>query len=187
MMVVLMEDRFQVEIRSELQGERKLYGHASVFDSYAELPGHLERMDPGAFTEVLRSPDTDVRALFNHDPNQILGRQSAGNLRLSVDSQGLEFEVDLPNTTLGNDVRELVRTGLITGASFGFIPGKDKWSKIEGRSVRTHTSVRRLLDVSPVTFPAYGTAEVSMRSWDALMPVRTNIKSQLILARHRSS
>lgn len=174
--------RFGVELRSDVKG-RKLHGHASVFNQGAELPGHVERIAPTAFKRSLDNPDTDVRALFNHNPDYLLGRQSSGTLRLGTDSEGLEFEVDLPNTQWGRDVQELAERGDLTGASFGFIPDEDEWStERSGVRVRTHTSVRSLVDVSPVTFPAYGGAGVAMRS---MKFERSNQRSQLIRARAR--
>lgn len=173
--------RFGVELRSEISG-RKLTGHASVFNQVTKVPGNYEQIARSAFDRVLADPSTDVRALFNHDPNFLLGRQSSGTLRLSTDSEGLVFEVDLPNTTVGNDVRELAERGDLNGASFAFIPDDDEWSTHQGRRLRTHTSVRSLIDVSPVTFPAYTGASVSLRSFlDFQEPTR----AQLIRVRAR--
>lgn len=174
--------RFSTELRSEVAGN-KLAGYASVFGQGAQLPGHVEMIARSAFDAVLADPATDVRALFNHDPAQPLARQSAGTLRLSTDSQGLEFELDLPATTLGNDVRAMVESGLITGASFGFVPGTDSWSTRGATRVRTHTSVKRLVDISPVTFPAYDGASVALRSIDFDRVTRR--RSQLVRARAR--
>lgn len=175
--------RFGVLLRSELKKGRILEGHASVFNQGAELPGHIEMIAPTAFKRALDDPTTDVRALFNHDPSKLLGRQSSGTLRLSVDSQGLPFEVDLPDTTVGRDVEILAQRMDITGASFGFIPDEDEWETVNGRRIRTHTSVRRLVDVSPVTFPAYEGASVAMRAMSFERSV--SVRSQLVRARAR--
>ena len=175
--------RFNVELRAEVSGNT-LRGHAAVFNQFAELPGHLEQLADTAFRAVLADKTTDVRALFNHDPSLLLGRQSSGTLKLGVDAEGLEFEVpELPNTQAGRDVRELVDRGDITGASFGFVPGEDEWSTREGMRVRTHTSVARLVDVSPVTFPAYEGAGVALRSFQVERPASG--RSRLIRARAR--
>lgn len=177
--------RFRVELRSELKKGRILEGHASVFGQGAELPGHVEMIAPSAFTRALADSHTDVRALFNHDPSQLLGRQSSGTLRISVDSQGLPFEIDLPDTTVGRDVQVLAERRDITGASFGFIPDEDEWETRNGVRVRTHTSVGALVDVSPVTFPAYQGAGVSMRSIDFSKMTVVTQREQLIRARAR--
>jgi uncharacterized protein len=170
--------RVRVESRSELRGN-KLGGYASVFNQTADLGIFgQERMAPGAFDVALKS--SDVRALMNHDPNFVLGRQSAGTLRLLADSEGLEYEVDLPDTQYARDLRVLVERGDIDGASFGFVPGEHAWDS--GRSVRTHLSVAKLVDVSPVTFPAYDGASTEARS--ALIGASRR-RSQLIRARAR--
>lgn len=176
--------RFDVELRATVTGN-KLSGHAAVFDQVATLPSHYEQLASTAFDDVLKNPDTDVRALVNHDANLLLGRQSAGTLRVGTDTQGLEFELDLPNTSYANDLRELVDRGDLSGASFGFIPGQDKWGRApDGRSLRTHTNVRELIDVSAVTFPAYSDASVQLRSVTFI--ARSVNRSRLIRARHRA-
>ena len=180
------ETRFGVELRAEVTGT-KLVGHAAVFDQYASLPSHLEALTRSAFDTVRSDAATDVRALYEHDPAKLLGRQSSGTLRWSVDSQGLPFEVDLPDTTHGRDVRELALRGDLTGASFGFVPGADEWDHINGKQVRRHTSVSRLVDLSVVAFPAYTGATVMLRSLDkASTLVTESNRSQIIRARHRA-
>jgi HK97 family phage prohead protease len=174
--------RFGVQLRAEVTGS-KLAGHAAVFDQAADMGGHLESLASTAFKRALDDPATDVRSLWNHNPDHLLGRQSSGTLRLGVDSEGLEFEVDLPDTSIGRDLRELAARGDITGASFAFVPDEDDWSTRDGRRLRTHTSVGRLLDVSPVTFPAYEGAGVALRSFPTGRPSR--VRSQLIRARAR--
>jgi HK97 family phage prohead protease len=174
--------RFAVECRSEVAGN-KLTGYASVFDQFADLGNHLESMGQTSFRSALADPATDVRALFNHEPNLLLGRQSSGTLRLSTDTRGLHYEVDLPDTTVGRDVRALAERGDLTGASFAFTPGEDEWSVRGGRRVRTHTSVGRLVDVSPVTFPAYDGASTVLRSMS--FEAANRRASQLVRARAR--
>lgn len=174
--------RFAVELRSSVDGNT-LRGHASVFGQLARMPGHWEQIAPSAFDAVLDRTDTDVRALMNHDPSALLGRQSAGTLRLKVDGDGLAFEVDLPDTSYARDLRALVSRRDLTGASFGFVPGEDKWSTApDGKQIRTHLSVAELVDVSPVTFPAYEGADVALRHYDF---VRSSGRSQMIRARAR--
>lgn len=173
--------RYTMQCRSSIDGNT-LYGHASVFGQLARMPAHFERMDPHAFDAVLDRTDTDVRALVNHDPTMLLGRQSSGTLRLKVDGDGLAFEVELPDTSYANDLRALVGRGDLTGASFGFVPGKDAWATVDGQQIRTHTSVAELVDVSAVTFPAYSDAGVALRAYD-FSPAAA--REQMIRARHR--
>ena len=157
------------EIRVANSESREVVGYASVFtDSEGNtalsenLGGFREKIDPSAFDNVL---DNDVRALFNHDPNLILGRTTAGNLSLSVDERGLKYNFTAPDTTTGRDLMVSLERGDVTQSSFGFIVEEDDWTEDEnGMTIRTIKKVGRLLDVSPVTYPAYPDAEVGKRS-----------------------
>lgn len=161
-----MQRRFFAELRSlDENGGNAIEGHAAVFNTFAEIgPDTLERLAPTAFDRVL-ADNPDVRALKNHDPNLVLGR-TGHNLQLSVDGVGLRFRIDpLPDTQVVHDLREEMRQGLITGASFAFIPDEEIWEQAaDDRMIRTHVSVGGLLDVSPVTFPAYNETNVALRS-----------------------
>lgn len=175
--------RFGVELRSEVKG-RTLVGHAAVFGQLAQVPGGYEEVARSAFDKVLADPATDVRALFNHEPNMLLGRQAAGTLRLGTDSEGLAFEIDLPDTTVGRDVQVLAERGDLSGASFAFIPGEEEMDTAPDRRVlRRHTSVSFLRDIGPVTAPAYTGTDVQLRSFEFDRPARG--RSQLIRARAR--
>lgn len=176
--------RFALEIRARLDGDT-LHGHAAVFGVTARVPSGYEVLARSAFDQALKSEATDVRAFINHDPSKLLGRQSAGTLRLDADDEGLAFEVDLPDTSYANDLRTLVERGDLTGASFGFVPGDDVWSRApDGRMLRTHTSVAELVDVSAVTFPAYEGAGVALRHIDFKPLIHQ--RSQMIRARARA-
>ena len=138
-------------------------GYAAVFDRLSQsLGGFVERIAPGTFRSTLKQ--ADIRALFNHSPDALLGRSSTGTLRLTEDDQGLRYEIDLPYTSLGRDVAELLRRGDISGSSFGFRTIADEWGETEdGYPLRTLSEVA-LRDVGPVTFPAYPDTEASLRS-----------------------
>jgi len=158
------------EIRVENAESREVVGYASVFTDTdgnpalsENLGGFREKIDPEAFNEVL---DNDVRALFNHDPNLILGRTTAGTLSLSVDERGLKYSFTAPDTTTGRDLMVSLERGDVSQSSFGFIVEEDSWDEDEeGRTIRTIKKVGRLLDVSPVTYPAYPDAEAGKRSF----------------------
>ena len=151
-----------VELREE-DDKITAVGYAAVFNSTSQnLGGFVERVAPNAFRKTLQ--EADVRALFNHEPDGLLGRTSNGTLRLMEDDYGLRYEVDLPNTTLGRDVAELLRRGDLSGSSFGFRMIGDMWdSTDDGFPLRTLTEIA-LRDVGPVVFPAYLAAEASLRS-----------------------
>ena len=145
---------FTVETRLKKKGKRNIVeGHAAVFGQLSEdLGGFQERILPGAFDTVLGN---DVRAFFNHDPNFILGRSSAGTLKLAVDKKGLKYSFDVPDTTAGRDLLVSMKRGDITQSSFAFTVEKDSWSEKRGKEIRTIEKVSRLYDVSPVSIPAY--------------------------------
>ncbi len=171
-----------VACRTEPRPGRKIGGYASVFGQTTDL-GWLgkEEIARSAFEAALLDPATDVRALWNHDSNLLLGRQGARTLRMGTDSTGLEYEVDLPDTTYARDLLALVERGDLATASFAFVPGETT----NRGDVVVHTSVRRLVDVSPVTFPAYAGASTEARSADQLAADRR--RDQLIRVRHRAA
>ena len=170
-----VERRF-AELQTEVTG-RKLGGYAAVFNQVTDIGRYLEQLSPNTFRSALDSGQ-NVAGLLNHDPNMLLASTRNGSLRLSTDTHGLQFELDLPDTTTGNDVRSLVESGLLNKCSFSFLPGEQDWTMHEGRRLCTRTSVKRLLDVSVVTIPAYEGTSVSMRSQNLI-----DDRTRLILAR----
>lgn len=142
----------------------KIRGYAAVFNQLSQplFMGIRERIRPGAFKQTL-ADGADVRALFNHDPSQILGRNGAGTLRLEEDQHGLRYEIDPPDTTVGRDLMVSLRRRDITQSSFGFRSKDEEYKKENGEFIRELVAVD-LFDVSPVTYPAYTGASVSVRS-----------------------
>ena len=140
-------------------------GHAAVFNQLSEdLGGFREKIAPGAFADAIRQDD--VRALINHDPNFVLGRNIAGTLRMTEDAQGLSVEIHPPDTQAARDLVVSMKRGDITQMSFGFSvqSSGQNWSKDDaGQYIRPLTRVQ-LFDVSPVTFPAYPQTDVALRS-----------------------
>lgn len=167
--------------RAETRDGNRLGGYAAVFDQTTDL-GWMgkERIDRAAFDAVLADRSTDVRALWNHDPQYLLGRQGSGTLRVSTDKHGLAYEVDLPDTQYARDVHALAERGDLDGASFAFVPGDYEWD--DDGEVRTHTRVAALVDVAPVTFPAYAGASTEARSL-----ADRHRRSQIIRVRHRAA
>jgi len=102
-------------------------GYASVFNSRSEnLGGFHEVVAPGAFKRSLRSRN-DIKLLWNHDTGSVLGSTRAGSVTMVEDEVGLKVRAELPNTTLGRDTAELIRTGLVDSMSFSFSVIKDTW------------------------------------------------------------
>jgi hypothetical protein len=196
------------EIRTINENEPGLTGYAAVFNSMSEdLGGFREVILPGAFAQAVR--EDDVRALWNHDPNYVLGRNRSGTLTLSEDDHGLPIDVKPPDTQWARDLMVSIGRGDVTQMSFGFSVTGQRWEKEDGEDVRYLTSVR-LFDVSPVTYPAYQATEVQARKiyeearnmklippeptpgggHTAVTPTRTLIlkrKTELITLRRRKS
>jgi uncharacterized protein len=147
-----------VDVQSLDTRGRTVVGYAAVYGPLSDdLGGYREKIAPGAFADVL---DADVRALLNHDPSQVLGRTKAGTLRLHDEERGLRFEVDLPDSPIGDNVREAVRRGDIDGASFRFDIAEDDWQG----ELRTLKRIKALHDVTIGTYPAYPAASVELRT-----------------------
>lgn len=127
----------------------------------------IEQIASGAFSESLRS--RGVVGLWSHDTAQVLGNTKSGSLRIFDGKNELRFELDIPNTSVGNDAWELIKRGDVDGVSFGMKVTKDKWSSEEREDKKIYK--RSILDaelyeISPVAFPAYPANEVNVRSLD---------------------
>ena len=144
--------------------EYELYPEIVDGDGRVLSPALIERINPRAFTKPLNDRQ-DVRALFNHDPNMVLGRTSARTLYLSKSLRGLDYEVTPGKTTVAADVQEHISRGDVTGSSFGFDVREQKFYYDEERNadIREILSVD-LYDVGPVTFPAYSETTADTRS-----------------------
>ena len=103
------------------------------------------------------------RGLFNHDSSQVLGRVANGTVKLMTDDRGLRYEITPPDTQVGRDVVALLERGDVTGSSFAFMPTKTAFEKGQEYNVRWIQDLT-LLDVGPVTYPAYTSASSAVRS-----------------------
>jgi HK97 family phage prohead protease len=153
---------FPIELRVEGDEKPKIRGYAAVFNKMSDnLGGFREKIAPGAFKRTLNN--ADVRALFNHDPNVVLGRTGAGTLTLREDDKGLWMEIEPPDTADARDLMTLIERGDVDQASFAFRVLKDTWKNEESKEpIRTLDEVQ-LFDVSPVTYPAYPQTSVDVR------------------------
>jgi len=160
---------------------RTVRGYAAKYGQRSQNLGDtsfqfFEIIEAGAFDPVLGD---DVRALFNHDPSQILARSRGGEmdtLRIGTDETGLWYEFDAPQTRAGDDLLESIRRGDVDQSSFGFSVNADgqKWEETrDGETtivLRTIRAFARLFDVSPVTYPAYLDTSVALRSFEEAKP-----------------
>lgn len=155
----------EVEIRTGAGRQRFVEGYAAVFDKRAVIAGLFqESVGRSAFNKTVG--EADVRALWNHDPSLLIGRNRAGTLDLAVDNSGLHYRALLPNTSYGNDLAELLERRDITQSSFGFWTVRDSWDDEAGDLPHRQLTEVGLLDVSPVTYPAYedATSALAIRS-----------------------
>lgn len=129
-----------------------------------DLGGFKERLMPTAFRSTLSS-GADIRALADHDSTKLLGRTSNSTLRVAETDKGLAVEIDIPDTSYGRDVRELVRRRDIRGLSFGFKVRQSgqRFVKEGGLTIRELHDID-LKEVSIVSQPAYQDTAVALRS-----------------------
>lgn len=150
-----------VEIREE-GDEKYIEGYAFVFGAQADLGGFTEEIAVGAADEVMND---DVRGLLNHEANIVLGRTKSGTMTLALDARGLKYRIKYnPNDPDHVSAREKIMRGDISQSSFAFRTKDDKWEVKNGKDHRTILKFSRLIDVSPVTYPAYPDATVAARS-----------------------
>lgn len=141
----------------------RLSGYAAVFGSESvDLGGFHEIVLPGAFTRSLEAGG-NVCALWQHDSGALLGTTHAKTLRLAEDAKGLRFELDLPETSHGRDLRTLVERGDVGHCSFGFTVESDRWiPRGEGWLRELHAVA--LAEITLTSSPAYPDTSVALRA-----------------------
>jgi HK97 family phage prohead protease len=163
-------------------------GYAALFNVETVIAGLFrERIAPGAFAEGLKRDD--VRALFNHNPDVVLGRKIAGTLSLREDANGLVYRVLLnEHDPAAASVAAKIERGDVSGSSFWFAvvaPDDEEWTPPDARGglpLRTLKKLR-LIDVSAVTFPAYEPTTVSLRNERSAIAIRERTRLQIQIAR----
>lgn len=169
-------------------GEPTVSGYAALYNTETVIAGFFrERIAPGAFKSALAGED-DVRALFNHDSNIVLGRTKSGTLKLSDTKKGLRYDIELnPDDPEAMSVRAKIRRGDVSGSSFGFIVLGEEWQEPKDKRdlpLRTITEME-LFDVSPVTFPAYPQTSVTARTIQDATDARKVLEQRAIGLRDR--
>lgn len=161
----------KVEIRCELRSEndgRRISGKAISFDTQSNDIGFIEILHRGCITQELID-SSNIVFLYNHDYNQVIARANKGKGTLNIDlrDDGVYFDLEVPNTTMGNDLLENIRLGNITQCSFGFRyaneEGAYKDEKIGDVWYRNVYKIGELYDLSAVTYPAYDDTYVNAR------------------------
>lgn len=148
--------------------DRHVSGYALVFETPSDNLSWIETIKQGAITEETIQ-NSDVLARLNHEDSKVLARcrYGTGSMILTLDSKGLKYEFDAPNTALGDELIEYLKRGDITSSSFCFSisqePGAEKWYKRDGVIYRDIYKIDRLFDVAPCFIPAYEAASCSKR------------------------
>lgn len=140
-----------------------LVGYAAKYNTLSRnLGGFVETIKPGAFDKSV-ADGLDVMARYNHET--LLGRTSSGTVRLSLDGTGLQYEVDLPDTSAGRDLAVLAQRGDVYQSSFAFYTHQDSWSQTDQGMPLRHLEAVQLVDVAPVDSPAYLDTSSGLRSF----------------------
>lgn len=156
---------FKSEVRASKDTDKpQIAGYAAVFNTVTNLGWLNEQIAPGAFKNAI-DQQQDVKCLFNHDPNKVLGRTKNGTLTLKEDNTGLHYTNDMDmSTSVGKDVYAHIERGDVDQCSFGFVVREEEVT-YDKDNIPTRTIKQAdLFDVSPVTYPAYPTTSVEARS-----------------------
>ena len=170
-----MEKRsINFELRAKPES-RTIFGTATVFNSAYDMGWYDEERSADSLDEADMK---DVVALFNHDMNMVLARTSSGTLKLNVTGNAMEYEFEAPNTTLGNDLLEMVKRGDVYQSSFAFTVETEDWQERKGmKPKRVIRSIKKVYDVSPVTYPANPDTMVAKRSYDATKEIDKDLQT----------
>lgn len=169
-------------------GRIRFRGHAAVFGERTwigpERGGWWEEVAKGAFDRAVA--EDDVRLLLEHDPRWILGRNTAGTLRLTVDRRGLVADADFPNTSYAADTAESLARGDLNQMSFAFTVNQDgeELTTLKDGSILRRLTDLTLYDVSIVAYPAYDGTEAALRAVEAR---RADSNRERLLALRRRS
>lgn len=165
---------FPVEITT---GENRTAHIRIPYNERSEYMGFYEILDPSVFKKTLQE-NNSIRVLVEHDDRLLVARSDNGSLRITNTPDALEADFDIPETTVGNDLLVEIKSGLILGASFGFIVMKDDYKFIDGDEVRVVYEAK-LLELSCVrSIPAYSGTSVSVRSLSSAFEGKENIDEE---------
>lgn len=157
----------KAEVRAS-EDKKKLVGTAIVYERESEDIGFVEVIKRGAATNALLK--SDIRALYGHNSDSLLplGRQSAGTLRAIETEEGVDIEVDPPDTQFARDLAQAIERGDIREMSFAFTVKEDVWGSRDGKPYREIREFDELFDVSFVAFPAYSDTTATLRQIDKM-------------------
>lgn len=154
--------KFEITRDEETPDERTIEGYFALYESETELwAGSYEIISKGAFENTIQK--NDIRALWNHNTQYVLGRNKNGSLELKADDKGLFATIKLPNTQYAEDLYSLVKRGDIDQASFGFNILDEELEELADGGYRWRIKDIDLHEISVVTFPAYENTSVQAR------------------------
>lgn len=165
------------------ENDNIIEGYAIRFNSVSEILYDKEKRR--FFREIINREainqelidNSDIKFLFNHDKERLLARRNkgTGSLNVEVREDGVFFSFEIPNTSIGGDLKEMIKRGEVTTCSFAFTDGDSIEWDFSNREVPTRTvkSIRGLFDLSAVFDAAYSQTEISCRSLDEMMEAQT--------------
>lgn len=165
------------------ENDNIIEGYAIRFNSVSEILYDKEKRR--FFREIINREainqelidNSDIKFLFNHDKERLLARRNRGqgSLNVEVRDEGVYFSFEIPNTGIGNDLKEMIRRGEVTTCSFAFVDGDNIEWDFSNREIPTRTvkSIRGLFDLSAVFDAAYSQTEISCRSIDEMVEAQT--------------
>ena len=172
---------FEITYRAKKDSEKKvIQGYAVVFDSWTDISswGEIwkECIRKGAFTQSLK--ENNILALYNHDFNNVLARKDV-NMKLVEDDKGLYFEIELPDTTQGNDLYELIDKGIVNQCSFSGYVRKNLWSEDNGGNVLREILEIDLIEITITPIPAYEVTEAEVKRSREIKSTKENKEDKL--------
>lgn len=171
------------------ENSRIVEGYAIVFNQQSRMlydkasrKTFTEIIDPRSITKAFLD-EQDIKMLFNHSNDKLLARSTygAGTLSYEVDEYGVKFRFEMPNTTTGNDLLEMIRRGDVTGCSFAFSYATDgvRDERRNNKNYRTVIRMASVDDFSIVVDPAYLGTYTCTREFSAPDEERENRSSEL--------
>ena len=172
---------FEITYRSKKDNNKKIIqGYAVVFDSWTDISswGEIwkECIRKWAFTQSLK--ENSILALYNHDFNNVLARKDV-NMKLVEDDKGLYFEIELPDTTQGNDLYELIDKGIVNQCSFSGYVRKNLWSEDNGGNVLREILEIDLIEITITPIPAYEVTEAEVKRSREIKSTKENKEDKL--------
>jgi len=170
----LRERRSMVVREFRAEDDGKIVGYAAVFDETTNIGGMFDEVvRQGAFARAIKEKQ-DVRALWNHDANFVLGRTKSGTLKLEEDRKGLWIEINPPNTQAAHDLMESMKRGDVDQMSFAFRAVEETWTERKDEMTLRELKDVDMYDISAVTYPAYSGTQVGLRSAESVFQDHVN-------------